>query len=781
MYSIRLDAILIANISDEDKEFGNKFSCTFYGDVVLKQNPSTFEEAVNVYRTLPDLIRGEKNGEICGVPQVAYLYPLKKLDSKAAVLVRTISNNLVNDCAKLIADYEKIALDAGELLRVDLCQLPGQAEQIQQFKELISHFVSDFRGELCKLLPAIRGGGKGQTALSEEISKVKKSIFAPDLLKLWVDGKMQEAKTVREWLSTLNSIMRAFGPGEIQKNTHADEKVVVLTFGKIASDESDMFLGLLQDSRDGNIIPRADGVDVIYSAWYRDEEGLRNISKRVQLFKDLYDSVVDTKNVKFLLTAGGGRAARQIEAGTTFLYQNGIREQFQPPSRPGVPKLDGDDTRKKDSVPLVWSIPEIGTKCVTGYRVLYRYYGLEEEEPPFMHVDKFDVCKAIVDGLTPETSYSFAVAPVTCVGIGKPGNFSEPIATTAPPSYASQIIEQCPLVTPPSEDGKSPAWYLLPSKEVYDDLKGRHRAFEVNARHPQNAAHRIVMLLGSTGAGKTTLINGLVNYVFGVQNSDNYRLMLIKESTNLSQAHSQTKDITAYTINYHPDLRIKYTLTIIDTPGFGDTAGIQEDNRITSQIREFLHIKGEHAVDQLHAVGFVAQACIPRLTEPQIFIFNSIQSLFGKDIAENIFPLLTFADGKDPQILGALGEHGVPCDHYFKFNNSVFIQQPHDGVDAKGQAQQKTRATKEFDNLFWELAYTSYKEFLEKLAVCRPVSMTLTREVLTERQKLETKITGLEGHIRSGVNHLALMRQELPVIEQLSAEVRFWKLNEVLG
>lgn len=61
---------------------------------------------------------------------------------------------------------------------------------------------------------------------------------------------------------------------------------------------------------------------------------------------------------------------------------------------------------------------------------------------------------------------------------------------------------------------------------------------------------KVLMVVGATAAGKTTLINGMVSYILGVEWKDNFRFKLIVEDNGLSQANSQTKNITAYT--FHP-------------------------------------------------------------------------------------------------------------------------------------------------------------------------------------------------------------------------------------
>ena len=76
---------------------------------------------------------------------------------------------------------------------------------------------------------------------------------------------------------------------------------------------------------------------------------------------------------------------------------------------------------------------------------------------------------------------------------------------------------------------------------------------------------RVMMLISGTGVGKTTLINRIINYLFGIKYSDSFRFQLINEHTGLSETESQTKDIQIYSEQYD---NIPYTLSIIYTPVF---------------------------------------------------------------------------------------------------------------------------------------------------------------------------------------------------------------------
>ena len=61
---------------------------------------------------------------------------------------------------------------------------------------------------------------------------------------------------------------------------------------------------------------------------------------------------------------------------------------------------------------------------------------------------------------------------------------------------------------------------------------------------------KILMVVGETGTGKSTLINGMLNHILGVKFEDPFRFKVINEE-KLPQTESQTQYITSYTF-YHP-------------------------------------------------------------------------------------------------------------------------------------------------------------------------------------------------------------------------------------
>ena len=273
----------------------------------------------------------------------------------------------------------------------------------------------------------------------------------------------------------------------------------------------------------------------------------------------------------------------------------------------------------------------------------------------------------------------------------------------------------------------------------------------------------VVMVVGATGAGKSTWINGMANYVLGVQWKDPFRFKLVNDGTG-SQAHSKTKEIIAYTIYRQEGSPFPNTLTIIDTPGFGDTEGMKRDQILVEQVREFFSMGGVKGLDCLHAIGFVTQASMVRLTQTQKYIFDSILSIFGNDVKHNILLMTTFADNRKPAVLDAVKAADIPYTKFFKFNNSALFPEPPD-------AQSGNDDGGSLDQQYWKLCMSNFDTFAKKVVTMQAQSLTLTREVLEERQQLETIMQSLQVQMKLWVRKIAELKQEERCMEDNEAKI----------
>ncbi|CAL8366415.1 unnamed protein product [Boreogadus saida] len=291
--------------------------------------------------------------------------------------------------------------------------------------------------------------------------------------------------------------------------------------------------------------------------------------------------------------------------------------------------------------------------------------------------------------------------------------------------------------------------------------------------------NRTIMVLGATGAGMSTLVNRMINYILGVTWDDTFRFKLVDEDTNKSQAHSQTSEVTVYKLNHREGFQIDYSLTIVDTPGFGDTRGVERDKMIMSQLENLFSAKS--GISEIDAICFVAQASSARLTMTQKYVFDSVLRIFGKDVAENIRILVTFADNTKPVVLGAINEFGVPCPKtknglpiYFKFNNTLpgaFNENEGGDIEEDGNNDEDDDEEEEGINKRWDMGTKNMKKLFSDLKVIKTKSLTLTKEVLRQRAQLEISIENIEIKVKLALTKLEEIKQESQILQELESAI----------
>ncbi|CAG0882937.1 unnamed protein product [Darwinula stevensoni] len=232
--------------------------------------------------------------------------------------------------------------------------------------------------------------------------------------------------------------------------------------------------------------------------------------------------------------------------------------------------------------------------------------------------------------------------------------------------------------------------YKLKRRKLMEDEENRLAKYEIGKRRPDSGEGKVLLLVGATGSGKSTLIDGIVNYAYGVTWEDKFRLKLILEEGEKCQAYSQTKWISAYVLQKQHESALPYTLTVIDTPGFGDTEGIKADENLKNQIRKFFSNGGNIGVDQLDGICFVVQASQARLTPTQKYIFDSILSVFGRDVEDSIYVLTTFSDNNRPPVLETLNKAEIPYKTHFKeYKSSPPLQHVPDEIEPKTETEKE--------------------------------------------------------------------------------------------
>ncbi|XP_078422177.1 uncharacterized protein LOC144695155 [Cetorhinus maximus] len=825
-------------MTDEENTNAQKFSCTFYGDFSLENNPTTFQDAIKIYTNLPNLLQQDRDH---AVPMSVWLYPLNKLDSKAAQLVRDISIGLVNRSQSVLEQLNETVMRCEDMMRDSVTvQFPEIRHRIKKFQEMCREYTLVFQKTLARVLPSIRGGGVEEGLLVDILKSKEQSPFKHQSLIKWLDDKEREMNVVRSSLTTMKDIHVVKSRSELDREVLNPETEYVVCFTFTSLHQEDFYLSgadsyLQSHTAEEMQIPNpANRVSAEHhnQQWFNSVSVSQKMRECSRLFLDFFTANIARGKTKFIIAS----VQDDSNVGASiYLYGRGfvVSHCFELPSQPERPVVS---ETTHDSVTLQLQPPRYGAGEIVGYEVEYR--ATQQEE--WTTVDTLDNSHTI-SGLQPDQEYQFQYRAVTKAGVSMvsesysvttlPTNKSadrnpkvktitsskkyaikEEIKTTVneyhytseglKPKSSSADWGQGDSRIPRSDGvlikienepkrlaeklrrgstltfkGNLPI-YTIPLKKETIDKDGYCVKCSFGKPTTKHSV-RSIIVLGATGAGKTTLINGMINYILGVEWEDNFRYKLIDEGTGRSQAESQTSSITAYELHHREGFQIDYSLTIIDTPGFGDTRGITRDKLITDQIREFF--TSPAGVDQIDAVCFVAQASLARLTHAQKYAFDSILSIFGKDIAENIQILVTFADGQVPPVLEAINVAEVPCPKdkkgfpvHFKFNNSaIFAQSPAPG-NSSGTKRSPEDSNEEeeeedgdnFDAMFWKMGSNSMKKFFRALSKMETKSLRLTKEVFRERQQLETAIEGLQPQIKAGLTKLEEIRRTQQTLNQ---------------
>ncbi|MGH0167046.1 UNVERIFIED_CONTAM: hypothetical protein FKN15_052748 [Acipenser sinensis] len=209
---------------------------------------------------------------------------------------------------------------------------------------------------------------------------------------------------------------------------------------------------------------------------------------------------------------------------------------------------------------------------------------------------------------------------------------------------------------------------------------------------------------------------------------------------------------------------------------------MDQDKLITQQVKDFF--TDPDGVDHIDAVCFVVQASLARLTKPQQYVFDSILSIFGKDIEENILILVTFADCDDIPALGAIKAAKLPCHKdkkgqptHFAFNNSAIYTQncvlkklSDDNDTSDSESDEEDNSLRKKKDV-WLDSSKHMKRFFRTLEKVKGKSLLLTKKVLEERQRLETALKQLVPQIQMGLSKLNEIKSMRSSLEQHEASL----------
>ncbi|XP_071058445.1 verrucotoxin subunit beta-like [Pseudochaenichthys georgianus] len=404
-------------IEDNERKNVEKFSCRFIGDFFVKKPPTSFQEAVEVYQSLPTLLGA--NGENA-VPVKVWLLPLTCLDSSAAKLVRQISIGLVQKSQSILEVFNDLDMRFNDAQKTQTAQqFPQIGEKLKTFKQMCSEFKLEFQQTLAKKLPSIRGGGEEEAVLAEILRKTCSSPFNSKDLNEWMDCKEREIYTVMSLTDMMTNTKIVSSQTDLYKESFKAEQAVCFVFTSLGSDEPYL-------STSSNYLqqtPKPDDTQDPHppDQWYNSRKEGEAMRQKAKLFSDFAEANKENKNITFLTV---GLTNETQKGSSIYLYTDGflVNENFEPPSKPAT--VTGSDINHS-SVTLNISPPRFGAENITSYSVEYCVRG----EDGWKQETASRAEEVTVSGLSPNTEYRFRCRAETPVGAGPANEVSGSIQT----------------------------------------------------------------------------------------------------------------------------------------------------------------------------------------------------------------------------------------------------------------------------------------------------------------------------------------------------------------
>ncbi|XP_074049519.1 verrucotoxin subunit beta-like isoform X2 [Macrotis lagotis] len=409
----------ILQVEDRKIKSTKEFTCKFYGDFVLENNPVTYEDVVKVYASLPKLLRGH------GVPLQVWLYPLEKLNSKAAKLVQGISMSWVSNAQDTLEKLAKCAEKCNDMLEAPgLSVFSATKKKVILFQELVKQHREYLQKEIAKVLPLIRVGRAEEDEVNRILIRESQSPFSSRRLSEFLNLKHQEMKVINSYLSLLKEVPVIYDQNELESVVLGSPHRFVLVFVFTSLQEEPYLADWKQWLQNpASFSPECE--KKTYSSWFKDRETRRKTRQMAESFSMFAKINHSTEKTQFIVASIPDQKNKGV---SLYLYENGLRisTNFEIPVKPPPPQITGV---AYDCVELTLPPASGKRERMTNYYVEYQVVGEDDWTtiPVSGKVEEFEV-----NGLEPCTEYWFRCAEVCEQGLSENSDVSPALRTIAP-------------------------------------------------------------------------------------------------------------------------------------------------------------------------------------------------------------------------------------------------------------------------------------------------------------------------------------------------------------
>ncbi|KAL7852417.1 hypothetical protein SRHO_G00182020 [Serrasalmus rhombeus] len=381
-------------MNENEKKMADNISCTFYGDYELHENPTTYMEALQLYKKLPSLLREREND---AVPVRVWLHPLARLDSKAAKLEREIGATFVAKVEGLLEELGDAERRCNDLVQsTTVSDFQDVRERLQTFQESFGIYKVLLRKALATVLPAIRGGQAQDSSLADILLTHANSPFRASKLKQWLENVNGEVDVLSSYTRELNEVPVITSSAQFNSILFNPTVDTVICFSFTSLKYEDKYLQTVTDFliadpfENQSTVQKSSDQDI--KPWFSNPEISKKMKENLCLFKSFFNANKDKKTTRFVISSISDSSNPGI---SIRLYkQEKVDDRFQPVSKPPAPSVVIQNRN------VILKLQKSTTGVTTRYRV---EYGVTQPNASGANVGTWQT----ID--TPDTKGSFTI------------------------------------------------------------------------------------------------------------------------------------------------------------------------------------------------------------------------------------------------------------------------------------------------------------------------------------------------------------------------------------
>ncbi|XP_065119299.1 stonustoxin subunit alpha-like [Paramisgurnus dabryanus] len=371
MSSFSIDGTGAVEMKEDEIKKAEDISCTFHGDFHVGHLPTTYMEALDVYKKLPTLLKEYPQNVI---PIKVCLYPLSLLNEKAARLEREISTIRVSNIETVMNELEGIQRRYNDLFRNTLVHVFHDIkERLCTFQSSFSIYKLVLEKELGRVLPAIRGG-ENEQSLKEILKIHNESPFCANRLNQWLDDTESELNLLSSYTKSVNGIKIKDSNGLKTILLNPDIDVVVCLALTCLKYEDPYLLTLNAFLKSGFKEQDEKKALPSFPKWFKKPDIVAKMRENLSNFKRFSQANKDKTRMCFTISAISDPSS---PGSSIYLYEQGnlMNKQFQP----STPKPPQPIVRSVNANTVSMILQPLSEETVQ-FRVEYKEVKLKEKE-----------------------------------------------------------------------------------------------------------------------------------------------------------------------------------------------------------------------------------------------------------------------------------------------------------------------------------------------------------------------------------------------------------------